>query len=82
MVWGIFSRHTLGSPIPVKDCLNTTASLSVVAVHVRLLVTVMAASRRILHYVTKLGSSQTGFLNTTMSLLYSNGLHRYQSSIQ
>ncbi len=28
-----------------------------------------------MHHVTKLKSSQTGFLNMTMSSLYSNGLH-------
>ena len=34
----------------------------------------MAASSRIRHHVTKLISSQTGFLNITMSSLDSNGL--------
>ncbi len=33
-------------------------------------------------HVTKLKSSQTGFLNMTMSSLYSNGLHSHQISIQ
>ncbi len=33
-----------------------------------------ATSSRIMHHVTKLKSSQTGFLNMTMSSLYSNGL--------
>ncbi len=42
----------------------------------------MATSRRIMHHVTKLKSSQTGFLNMTMSSLYSNGLHSHQISIQ
>ncbi len=37
-------------------------------------------SSRIMHHVTKLKSSQTGFLNMTMSSLYSNGLHRSQSN--
>ncbi len=32
--------------------------------------------------VTKLKSSQTVFLNMTMSSLYSNGLHSHQISIQ
>ncbi len=32
-------------------------------------------SSRIMHHVTKLKSSQTGFLNMTMSSRYSNGLH-------
>ncbi len=39
-------------------------------------------SSRIMHHVTKLNSSQTGFLNMTMSSLYSNGLHSHQISIQ
>ncbi len=42
----------------------------------------MATSSRIMHHVTKLKSSQTGFLNMTMSSLYSNGLHSHQTSIQ
>jgi len=41
-----------------------------------------AASSRITHHVTKLKSSQTSFLNTTMSSLYSNGFHSHQISIQ
>ncbi len=41
-----------------------------------------ATSSRIMHHVTKLKSSQTGFLNMTMSSLYSNGLHSHQISIQ
>ncbi len=36
----------------------------------------------IMHHVTKLKSSQTGFLNMTMSSLYSNDLHSHQISIQ
>ncbi len=40
------------------------------------------ASSRIMHHVTKLKSSQTGFLNMTMSSLYSNVLHSHQISIQ
>ncbi len=39
-------------------------------------------SSRIMHHVTKLKSSQTGFLNMTMSSLYSNDLHSHQISIQ
>ncbi len=42
----------------------------------------MDTSSRIMHHVTKLKSSQTGFLNMTMSSLYSNGLHSHQISIQ
>ncbi len=39
-------------------------------------------SSRIMHHVTKLKSSQTGFLNMTMSSLCSNDLHSHQISIQ
>ncbi len=39
-------------------------------------------SSRIMHHVTKIKSSQTGFLNMTMSSLYSNDLHSHQISIQ
>ncbi len=42
----------------------------------------MATSSRIMHHVTKLKSSQTGFLNMTMSSLYSNDLHSHQISVQ
>ncbi len=38
-------------------------------------------SSRIMNHVTKIKSSQTGFLNMTMSSLYSNGLHSHQISI-
>ncbi len=41
-----------------------------------------ATSRRIMYHVTKIKLSQTGFLNMTMSSLYSNGLHSHQISIQ
>ncbi len=34
----------------------------------------MATSSRIMHHVTKLKSSQTGFLNMKISSLHSNGL--------
>ncbi|KAF7652374.1 hypothetical protein LDENG_00097700 [Lucifuga dentata] len=42
----------------------------------------MATSSRITRHVTKLKTSQIGFLNMTMSSLYSNGLHSHQISIQ
>lgn len=35
----------------------------------------MATSSRIMHHVTELISSQTGFQNVTMTSLYSSGLH-------
>ncbi len=86
MVWGIFSWHTLGTLVPIEHCLNTTAYLSIVADHVHPFMTTVysssdATSSRIMHHVTKLKSSQTGFLNMTMSLLYSNSLHSHQISI-
>ncbi len=87
MVWGKFSWHTLGPLVPVEHWLNATAYLSIVADHVHPFMTtvyhlLMATSSRIMHHVTKIKSSQTGFLNMTMSSLYSNGLHSQQIAIQ
>ncbi len=87
MVWGIFSWHTLGPLVPIEHHLKCTAYPSIVADHVHPFMTtvyhlLMATSSRIMHHVTKLKSSQTGFLNMTMSSLYSNGLHSHQISIQ
>ncbi len=87
MVWGVFSWHTLGPLAPIQHCLNTTVYLSIIADHVHPFMTTVypssdATSSRIMHHVTKLKSSQTGFLNMTMSSLYSNGLHSHQISIQ
>ncbi len=68
MVWGIFSWHTLGPLVPIEHCLNSTAYLSIVADHVPLWLQcshlLMATSSKIMHHVTKLKSSQTGFLMT------------------
>ncbi len=85
MVWGIFSWHTLGPLVPIEHCLNATVYLSIVADHVHPFMTTVypssdATSSRIMHHVTKLKSSQTGFLNM-MSSLYSNGFHSHQISI-
>ncbi len=87
MVWGIFSCHTLGPLVPIEHHLNTTAYLSIVADHVHPFMTTVyqssdATSSRIMHHVTKLKSSQTGFLHMKMSSLYSNRLHSHQISIQ
>ncbi len=87
MVWGIFSWHTLGPLVPIEHRLNATVYLSIVADHVHPFMTtlyhlLMLNSSSIMHHVTKLKSSQTGFLNMTMSSLYSNGLHSHQISIQ
>ncbi len=87
MVWGIFFWHTLGPLVPIEHHLNTTAWLSIVVDHVHPFMTtvyhlLMTTSSRIMHNVTKLKSSQTGFLNMEMSSLYSNGFHSHQISIQ
>lgn len=44
--------------------------------------TVMVASSWIMHYFIKLNSSQTGFLNITVSSWYSNSVHSHQMSTQ
>ncbi len=83
MVWGIFSWHILGSLVPIKRhslpeyCCWPCPSLYDYSVPI-----FWCTSSRIMHHVTKLKSSQTGFLNMTMSSLYSNGLHSHQISIQ
>ncbi len=87
MVWGIFSWHTLGPLVPIEHRLNATDYLSIVADYVHPFMTtvyhlLMTTSSRIMHHVTKLKSSQTGFLNMTMSSLYSDTLHSHQISIQ
>ncbi len=85
MVWGIFSWNTLGPLVPIEHCLNATAYLSIVPDHVHPFMTTVYPSTDD-HFqqdnVTKLKSSRTGFLNMTMSSLYSNGLHSHQISIQ
>ncbi len=73
-----FLAH-FGPVVPIEHRLNATAYLSIVADHVHPFMTtvyhlLMATSSRIMHHVTKLKSSQTGFLTMTMSSLYSNGL--------
>uniref|UniRef100_A0A8C2K6R9 Uncharacterized protein n=1 Tax=Cyprinus carpio TaxID=7962 RepID=A0A8C2K6R9_CYPCA len=55
MVWWVISCHTLGLLVPVEHCLNPTAYLSIVADNVCPFTTT--------RHVTKLKSSQTGFLN-------------------
>ncbi len=67
--------------------LYATSYLNIVADHVHPFMTTVypssdATSSRIMHHVTKIKSSQTGFLNMTMSSLYSNDLHSHQISIQ
>ncbi len=68
---GGYFLGTLWAPlVPIEHRLNTTAYLSIVADHVHPFLTtvthlLMATSSRIMHRVTKLKSSQTGFLNMT-----------------
>ncbi len=73
MVWGIFYWHTLDPLVPIEHRLNATAYLSIVAGHVYLFMTTVYTSSDGYFQqdnVTKLKSSQTGFLNMTMSSLY------------
>ncbi len=85
MVWEIFSWHALGPFVQIEHHSNATAYLSIAADHVHpFMTTVYPSSDGYFQQdnVTKLKSSQTGFLNMTMSSLYSNGLHSHQISIQ
>ncbi len=72
-VCGIFSWHTLGPLVPIEHRLNATAYLSIVADHVHSFMTSVYPSSdgysRIIHHVTKLKSSQNGFLNNEFTLL-------------
>ncbi len=73
MVWGIFYWHTFGPLVPIEHRLNATVNLSIVADHVHpFMTTVYTSSDGYFQQdnVTKLKSSQTGFLNMTMSFLY------------
>ncbi len=70
--WALFKRHSLP-----EHCCWPCPSLYDYSVPI-----FWCTSSRIMHHVTKLKSSQTGFLNMTMSSLYSNGLHSHQISIQ
>ncbi len=74
MVWGIFLLAHFGPLVPIEHRLNATAYLSIVADHVHPFMTTVYPSsdgyfQQVMHHVTKLKSSQTGFLNMTMSLL-------------
>ncbi len=85
MMWGIFSWLTLAPLVPIEHCLNATAWIFLVTMSIPLWLQcthLLMTSSRIMHHVTKLKSSQTGFLNMTMSSRYSNGLHSHQISIQ
>ncbi len=70
--WALFKHHSLP-----EYCCWPCPSLYDYSVHI-----FWCTSSRIMHHVTKIKSSQTGFLNMTMSSLYSNGLHSLQISIQ
>ncbi len=72
----------MGPLVLIEHHLNTTAYLSIVADHVHPFITTVYLSsdgyfQQDTHSVTKLRSSQTGFLNITMSSLYSSGLHSH-----
>ncbi len=72
IVFRTFSWHTLGPLVLIEHRLNATDYLSIVADHVHPFMTAVypssdATSSRIMHHVTKLNLSQTGFLNMTMS---------------
>ncbi len=86
MVWGVFSWHTLGLLVPIEHCLNATAWVLLLTMSIPLWLQcthlLMSTSSRIMHHVTKLKSSRTGFLNMTLSSLYSNGLQSHQTSIK
>lgn len=63
--------------------ISTVYYLSIGADHVTpTMTTVMVASSWIMHYFIKLNSSQTGFLNITVSSWYSNSVHSHQMSTQ
>ncbi len=66
MVRGINSWHTFGHLVPIEHYLNATAYLSIVADHVHpFMSTVYSSSDGYFeqHHITKLKSSQSGFLN-------------------
>ncbi len=64
--WASFKRHSLPEYL-----LTMFIPLWLQCTHL-----LMATSSRIMHHVTKLKSSQAGFLNMTMSSLYSNVVER------
>ncbi len=81
-MWQIKKTWTLNNRRLEKRYLVSQVSISAATIPLCLQCThlLMTTSSRIMH-VTKLKSSQTGFLNMTMSSLYSNGLHSHQISI-
>ncbi len=86
MVWGIFSWHTLGLLVLIEHRLNATAYLSIVVDHVHPFMTTVYPSSDVYFQQDNApwhkAQIVTGFLNMTMSSLYSNGLHSHQISIQ
>lgn len=78
--------HTLDPLIQSEPCLKATALLCTVADHVHPFVTttnhlhLMATSSRRRLHITKLISSQSGFLNMKMRSLNSKGPHNHQIS--
>ena len=81
IVWGISSCHISGPFVSTElFFLNATVYCCWPFLYTPHY-THLATSSRIMHHVTKLKSSQTSFLNMTISSLYSNGLHSHQISI-
>ncbi len=84
MVWGIYFLGTLNTNWALFKChsLPEYCCWPCPSLYDYSVPSSDATSSRIMHHVTKLKSSQTGFLNMTISSLYSNGLHSHQISIQ
>lgn len=71
MLWRTYSWHILYSLVPSEHRLNITGDPSIVADHDLLFIATLYPSSN--SYFQQ--DTQTRFLNMTMSLLYSNGLH-------
>ncbi len=72
--WASFKHHSLPELCIVPEHVHPFMTQ---CTHLR-----MVTSSRIMHHVKKLKSSQTVFLNMTMSSLYSNCLQSHQISIK
>lgn len=73
MVWWIISWNTLGPFVPTEHCLKATVENDCPFMTKG---TQSSTSSRMMHHVTKLNSSQTGFLTMTMSSLSGVLSHR------
>ncbi len=83
---GMSFWHTSGPLVPIEHRLNLATWELFLTMCIPLWPQcthlLLVTSSSITHHVTKLRSSQIGFLNMKMSLLYSNGLHTHQTLIQ